>query len=258
MFVGASRVVVAAVAAPSRRLPSLLAAAGEPEPIVSPLVGGLAYLGGWNDVNTFRRFGCYSNMMTGNSISFGWALGAMQWADTAFFLAVVSSYVLGVCSYRAAATWQPRRHRASRAAAAAVALAFVAADCLASCRWAVVPLALGSGIVNAVSSDEAGTVTCMVTGHLGKIANTLVDGLAGGLGAAPRRAGLKSVGVLAAFLCGVVCNVRLLSWISAATPPLRLAAAWRMLGLWLPTFSAVGASYAAVLLLGQGEVRADP
>ena len=186
MFVGASRVVVAAVAAPSRRLPSLLAAAGEPEPIVSPLVGGLAYLGGWNDVNTFRRFGCYSNMMTGNSISFGWALGAMQWADTAFFLAVVSSYVLGVCSYRAAATWQPRRHRASRAAAAAVALAFVAADCLASCRWAVVPLALGSGIVNAVSSDEAGTVTCMVTGHLGKIANTLVDGLAGGLGAAPR------------------------------------------------------------------------
>ena len=96
----------------------------EPHPVAHPatqppapadpddmLVGGLAFLAGVTDVMTFDHYGCFANMMTGNTFRAMGALASAQWAEGAFNAALVLSYVTGVAAYRRAELWQTVRRR---------------------------------------------------------------------------------------------------------------------------------------------------
>ena len=68
-------------------------------------------------------------------------------------------------------------------------------------RWLMIPLVLGFSLINALSSEEGGAITCMVTGHLQKVGTSLADLLAGSARGA--QAAIRSIGVLLAFGAGV-------------------------------------------------------
>lgn len=76
------------------RLPPALA---EPDNL---LVGGLAFFAGVADVMAFDHYGCFANMMTGNTFRAMGALASLQWGEAAFHTALVLTYVLGVAAYR--------------------------------------------------------------------------------------------------------------------------------------------------------------
>ena len=69
----------------------------------------------------------------------------------------------------------------------------LAALALPGTRWHMLPLVLGFALLNAISSQELGAVTCMVTGHLQKLGNALAE----------RRGARRSAAVLLAFCAGV-------------------------------------------------------
>ena len=83
--------------APATRAARLPPALVEPD---NMLVGGLAFLAGVADVMTFDHYGCYANMMTGNTFRAMGSLASSQWGEAAFHAALVLTYVTGVAAYR--------------------------------------------------------------------------------------------------------------------------------------------------------------
>ena len=177
--------------------PSVAAQASRPA-LLQPdnlLVGGLAFMAGIGDVMTFKQHECFANMMTGNTFRAMCALGTAQWAETAFHVSLLLAYVLGVAAYRAldlrqvrpvtcphplasiirrgapVCAFSFRQVSARRVVAPAVlalfALRDVAALLLPGTRWHMLLLVLGFGLVNALSSEELGAVTCMAPPHRG-------------------------------------------------------------------------------------------
>jgi len=132
-----------------------------------------------------------------------------------------------------------RRRRTLSSVAPAVFALFALADLglrlSNGSRWSILLLGVGSGVVNAASADSTGAVTCMVTGHLGRIARSLGDAVSGGEAVAPgsRRAAAESVRVVASFGAGAT---------AALAAARRLPAAAGVL-------SGVGAVYAGLLYL---------
>ena len=100
------------------RLPAALA---EPD---SLLVGGLAFFAGVADVMAFDHYGCFANMMTGNTFRAMGAIGASQWTEAAFHATLVLTYVLGVAAYRRVDIRRPGTAR--RAVAPTMLLLFTA------------------------------------------------------------------------------------------------------------------------------------
>ena len=84
----------------------LLPALAEPDNL---LVGGLAFFAGVADVMAFDHYGCFANMMTGNTFRAMGALASAQWGEAAFHAALVLTYVLGVAAYRRVDLRQPVR-----------------------------------------------------------------------------------------------------------------------------------------------------
>lgn len=83
----------------------------------------------------------YANMMTGNTVSLGMAVGMLSWADAAFFSAAIASYVCGIVGHRLV-DLKRRRLPTCTALAPVVGLAFATTDLLAGAtRWSVLPLA---------------------------------------------------------------------------------------------------------------------
>eukprot|EP00315_Gephyrocapsa_oceanica_P054263 CAMPEP_0185496082 /NCGR_PEP_ID=MMETSP1366-20130426/18036_1 /TAXON_ID=38817 /ORGANISM="Gephyrocapsa oceanica, Strain RCC1303" /LENGTH=193 /DNA_ID=CAMNT_0028105141 /DNA_START=57 /DNA_END=634 /DNA_ORIENTATION=+ len=156
-------------------------AAVAPNP--ASLVTGLAFTGGWVDVFVWQTYGCYANMMTGNLLRCLECLNALRWVDGAFFTALIASYVGGFGAFRVVDLSRRRRRTLSSVAPAVFAL-FALADLglrfSNGSRWSILLLGVGSGVVNAASADSTGAVTCMVTGHLGRIARSLGDTVSGG------------------------------------------------------------------------------
>ena len=73
------------------------------------LVGGLAFLAGVADVMAFDHYGCFANMMTGNTFRAMGALASSQWNEAGFHAALVLTYVMGVATYRRVDLRQPVR-----------------------------------------------------------------------------------------------------------------------------------------------------
>ena len=59
----------------------------------------LAFLSGFADVLCRHSFGCYGNMMTGNTITLVDHLAAGRWQEAGFFGILVSSYIVGAGLY---------------------------------------------------------------------------------------------------------------------------------------------------------------
>lgn len=200
-------------------------------------VGTLAFLAGSSDVVCFRRFGAYANMMTGNTISFALAIGTLQFVDALFFFSVVLAHAVGVGLYRVVDVKRKGRFTAS-IFAPVVAVSFAASEIAPGTRFAMLPLAMASGVVNAVSSEQTGVITSMVTGHMQKLTNFVTDALTAAAGAtdATWRSGITSLGVVLAFFSGCA-TAALLSLPRMQTVPA------------LPLSSAMGLAYALLLLL---------
>ncbi|EOD31016.1 hypothetical protein EMIHUDRAFT_449631 [Emiliania huxleyi CCMP1516] len=153
-----------------------MTAASAPAAVVpnpASLVTGLAFTGGWVDVFVWQTYGCYANMMTGNLLRCLECLTALRWA-------LIASYVGGFGAFRVVDLSRRRRRTLSSVAPAVFAL-FALADLglrlSNGSRWSILLLGVGSGVVNAASADSTGAVTCMVTGHLGRIARSLGDAI---------------------------------------------------------------------------------
>lgn len=173
------------------------------------LVSGFAFFAGVADVLCQSHYNCFANMMTGNVIWAMTACGKARWVDARFYLSVVLTYVVGIAAYR---TLDMRRQStASRPVAAigAVLLLFAARDLAAwslpHARWHVLLLAAGFAFINAISTGELGTVTCMITGHAQNVGNSLAELLAGNLRAFAG-GGMRSMSVLAAFAAGTAAG----------------------------------------------------
>ena len=100
---------------------TLPAALAEPDNL---LVGGLSFSAGVADVIAFDHYGCFANMMTGNTFRAMGAIGASQWTEAAFHATLVLTYVLGVAAYRRVDMSRPGSAR--RAVAPAILLLFTA------------------------------------------------------------------------------------------------------------------------------------
>lgn len=230
---------------------STIAAAGatppqnEPKP-TTRFTLGLAFLFGVSDVicvaPCYTDVRCFGSMMTGNIISLASALGALQWADAGFFAAVIANYMGGVVMFRRIDATR-RRRSSLRFSAGIVFGLFCACDLLAAragTRWPMLPLALGFGALNAISSEATGAITSMVTGHLQKLSVFVADALAGERQRSPPGA-RQSLVVLLTFAAGVGVAVG-----SAARLPITLARS--------PQVACLGLGFAALLwAMGQAE-----
>ena len=215
------------------------------------LAAGLSFAAGVTDVVTFRQFGCFGNMMTGNSVQLASALGLQRWLDVCFSGSLLLAYCAGIGLYRVIDVKKRGRRFTTSIFAPAVFALFVLTDVVLGVgrgtRWALPLLAGGCGIVNAASSEVTGSITTMMTGHLQKLSNFAADSIALGqsLSAAQRAAAATSIRVVACFLVGIVTATGAIAVLGALRPT---AAACALRPVGLPVFAAMGSLYAAMLV----------
>jgi len=212
---------------------------------------GLAFLSGVADVATYSTAGCYASMMTGNTINFMSAVAANRLSDGLFFLAMVVNYVAGISGFRLLSL---RKGLPAAALAPCILVLFAAVDGLmlsTASRWPLLLLALCFGYINALSSERTGIITCMVTGHFQKIGDLAANAATGPLSASQRRTALTSASIVLAFTLGVGTGSGLRR---AALGPAALGATLRR----VPTFTALGAAYAALLTWGDRAPESAP
>ena len=187
--------------------------------------------------NCTDRLPCaFALAVTGNTISLGAYLGELRWLDATYFGAVLLTYIAGIAAYRVIDLRRRRRFTLTAAAPVVFAL-FAMTDLLlvhyTGSRWAMLLLATGFGLVNAASSESAGAITCMVTGHLQKMSNQLVDFVrTGSVGS------LQSASILSTFAAGVAAATAFARFSPA---PLRR----------LPPFACMGTVYAVSFVLSE-------
>ena len=150
------------------------------------LAAGMAFLTGMADIIFLFEFQTFSTMLTGNSLRLCIAMVESKLALTLYFCSVFASYLAGIASVRL------MRKKPSKTilwtAGAAVSALFIGADLLyylpstataaaaVTRNWIPVSmLAAGFGLVNAVGTDFAGTLTFVVTGHLTKLTHLFTD-----------------------------------------------------------------------------------
>jgi len=170
----------------------------------------LAVLTGTCDTVCFRRFGCFANMMTGNTIRMAFAVSDCQWDRAAYHAAMIAAYVSGSALYRYVDDAHRRhQHRTiqqqtdnsrsqrlllspstSLPSVAMTALGlFVSADLLTAIffsapseerrRWLAPLLSLPFGLIHAATlKATGGCVTNAATGHYTKIGLAVASALA--------------------------------------------------------------------------------
>lgn len=139
---------------------------------------GMAFMTGWADVFLLLKFETFATMMTGNAMKMALALVESQYRNVAYFASVIVSYVLGLAAFRR--TDLTLKEKTLGASAFVVAGLFIGADvCYATtggARWIpIMLLSLAFGIINSVGTEVAGTLTFVVTGHMTKLTNQVVD-----------------------------------------------------------------------------------
>lgn len=207
------------------------------------LTAALAFLAGWGDVVCFRRYGCYAIMMTGNTLAAASAAAMLRWADFTFYVSLLLSYVAGAALIRLVNVKSEASSTASTVLPMAIFCFFSIAEvlgfCFGSSRWRALPLAVGSGLVNAISAEETGTITPWMTGHLQKLGLRLGNFVKG----TPKTESSEiSFTVVLSFLAGGL----------AASAALAMRAS----RLSVDSFCWLGAAYCAILLRHQQPILA--
>ena len=153
-------------------------------------VSSMAFITGFVDVICYRRYGCFVNMMTGNTIRFATALAESRLKDAFFYVSLISSYAIGVGMFRVMDL--KMRHgndtkmtgesplQILTTVAPVVAVLFVLADAVshffANNRIHAPLLSMGFGLTNAATADATGgTILYAMTGHITKAAHSFVD-----------------------------------------------------------------------------------
>jgi len=98
-------------------------------------------------------------------------------------------------------------------------------------------VSFGFGVVNSVSTDKTGVISCMVTGHLQRIATSAVELSTTGLSDAQKRGALTSVQIVLAFMTGVICTARVVLNDAVRSP------------VPFPTFSILAVAYSLLFVL---------
>ena len=172
----------------------------------------LAILSGTTDAIFCQRFGCYANMMTGNTIRLATALAECRMRDSWFFASLILSYtggvtLAGIIEQVSVPPWQDHEKQQNQQSqqqlalrqaqssslymVALAALFFLSApDWIAPLLqvtdlldptpspWAFSCFAVGFGLVNAATMNVLhGTVTNAATGHYTKLGRAAADAI---------------------------------------------------------------------------------
>jgi uncharacterized membrane protein YoaK (UPF0700 family) len=141
------------------------------------LAGGMAFLTGFADVALYLKYKTFATMMSGNTLWLAKALIEQQIVLALYYVSLILAYIVGLVSFRRFELGI--RKETMPICSFVVALLFIASDTmdfLYGGRWLpVAMLAAAYGIINSVGSEVAGTFTYVVTGHITKSTNILVD-----------------------------------------------------------------------------------
>ena len=173
------------------------------------LVFMLSFMTGVADVAMVLKYKNFATMMTGNVM---WiashTLNGLA-GPVLYLAAVIASYMAGLAVFRR--TYQSLQEQSLQLFAPMITAAFLAADHLTFvdpvAKLAPMCLLSGAyGIINAVGTDMAGTMCFVLTGHLTKITNAIVDRFSTLAGKKPIDAlGMfRSVSVFSGFFFGAL------------------------------------------------------
>lgn len=146
------------------------------------LVFMLAFMTGVADVAMVLKYKNFATMMTGNTMWLASHTVERSFGLMLYLLAVIGSYMGGLAIFRR--VYMSLKEQSLELFAPMITAAFLAADymtfvnpmkkCAPMCL-----LSASFGIINAVGTDMAGTLCFVVTGHMTKIANAIVDRISG-------------------------------------------------------------------------------
>jgi len=205
------------------------------------LAFGMAFLTGISDLALNMKYKCFATMMTGNTMWMALALTERRFMDVGFYASVIFSYLAGLTVFRRSDL--ALKKKSLPLSAFLVAGLFVGSDIMFhifKSRWIpTMMLATGFGIVNSVGQEVTGTLTFVVTGHLTRMMNQIIDRVS-------RTAGRKKLtlqdkqGFLlnASVFAGFFCGAALAGWLKASG----------ILAGKLGVFSGIGLSYGLLFL----------
>lgn len=185
--------------------------AGLAEPLISKehFISLTAFLAGLSDVLCYRRYGCYVNMMTGNTIRCAVSIAEFDFGETARLVTLIGGYVMGTSLFRATYKRLKRINskRASTAVSVIAAPIIMALLCLAEATSFQPLLALAGSFINSAAQiGTGGTITYALTGHITKLSNGVVDNCMTG-----KPVTGPSIRVLVSLFAGVVVGAGLLA-----------------------------------------------
>lgn len=177
-----------------------------------------SFLTGWVDYIFIKKYNYFATMHTGNTMKMAIAIINGQYHDTAFYLAIIVSYMMGIGIF----------HRVELSSykdegsiihgllfAPIVATCFVLSNHLlllptaaaAAAKFKFIPAILLSfawGIINQIGNNVTGTLIFVVTGAMTRISTMLVDRLSRSAGhkAIPKDNLLLALSVITGFILG--------------------------------------------------------
>ena len=138
----------------------------------------MAFLSGWADVLSIRRYGCYASMMTGPVINTALAASSQRYGDALFFTSMLMSYISGSCAYRFLEVRRGGKDM-PQAISPLILLLFLGNEALTwrhpLSRLPGLLIAVGFGLLNTLSLGVMATITCMLTGHFQRLGKLAVD-----------------------------------------------------------------------------------
>merc|ERR1711933_49823 len=136
----------------------------------------------------------------------------MHWGEVAFFSAVIVSFLAGTAAFRILDQRGNRRRVVQIMAVGMFGLCTSTDLCLlcVASHWPILLLNMGFGAVNALSSERTGAITCMVTGHVQRLAGFVADFASnssrGGISDKARRGAGQSLRIFSMFCFGVAAG----------------------------------------------------
>jgi uncharacterized membrane protein YoaK (UPF0700 family) len=141
------------------------------------LATGMAFLTGVANLALFMKYKTFATMMTGNTMWMALAMIEQRYMDVGYYASVIASYLAGLSIFRR--TDLSVKEKTLPICAFLVATLFVGSDLLFKMyqsRWVpMMMLAMGFGIINSVGQEVTGTLTFVITGHMTRLTNQVID-----------------------------------------------------------------------------------
>jgi uncharacterized membrane protein YoaK (UPF0700 family) len=169
----------------------------------------MAFLAGVADLTLNMKYKTFATMMTGNTMWMALALAEQRFMDATYYASVIMSYITGLTVFRKIDL--SFKNKTLPICSFLVASLFIGSDLIFQAyqsRW--IPMLLlgsGFGIINSVGQEVSGTLTFVITGHLTRSTNMIIDRLSRTAGRkkmslADKQSFIQNLGVFGGFLCG--------------------------------------------------------